>query len=109
MHVLNTIHGDPTFYSTWYGWVAVALFIIGLVTCGVSVEGGSPKFLIAGAVIFIVSMILLFTVPLKLPTGQHEPDKLEVKITDPHYVIDATKYKVLSKRGEIVTLEVLNN
>jgi uncharacterized protein (DUF58 family) len=107
MEILNTVVGNNYHMATNWGWLCLIIFVVGFVVAGTSAEQGYYKASIVGLVLVLASVIMALSSPIRYVSGQ-EPTQLEVRITDPNYVIDALKYDVIEKRGDILVLKEVN-
>lgn len=105
MQILNTIPGaEIVNVSGWLFVMPVILAVsIGLLLASAEKQSGTLA-TVSGAIL-LISIIILSTVNFHIHTGKYNPTKYEVNITDKNYIIDATKYKIVDKRGEIIILE----
>jgi uncharacterized membrane protein len=107
MEILNTIQGAEITELTTLGVNMSLMFLIGLILYIGGLAIGEHVLAVIGLpmllIVFFVAIV--FNVPLSHGTGKYNPTKYEVRITDPNYVIDAQKYRVIDKRGQIITLE----
>jgi hypothetical protein len=105
LEVLNTIQGTPVISLNAFGWVVVVFLFIGVLCLWGGMQEEAPGPALFGFVLTVITICTLVWGPTSSPTGKVTPTKYEVKLTDPNYVIDATKYQVVEKRGEIYVLE----
>jgi hypothetical protein len=108
VEVLHTIAGVEITDTTAWGWIFLAFLVLGFVCIGTWLEaplGNGDGFGKFGLTMLVIAIVIVIFAPFKEPTGQFEPTRHEVIVTDPNFVIDATKYKVIKTEGKIITIE----
>lgn len=101
MEVLNTITGEVGREITGWGIVVLLAIFAGFL---IMIAGSNEREMFFGLILILVA-ILLGAIFGMNKDSDAKPTRYEVKINDPNYVIDATKYRYIEKRGEIVILE----
>jgi hypothetical protein len=105
MEILNTIPGAAVTDISDWGVLAIVLFILTVVLIGLGAVAELSGIAFAGLVALWLAVMVVIIAPLNTPTGKFQAKQYEVIIKDPNYVIDATKYTVVEKRGKIMILE----
>lgn len=112
MQILNEIAGVAIMTDASILPLYFILLFAGIITlfAGISKAGTGRSFglavimiVVGGALTFSMLLTTLFTPDV--PTGEYTPTRYEVVLTDENYIIDASKYRIIEKRGEIILLE----
>jgi hypothetical protein len=113
MEILNTISIDavfsPTMAKTGAIYFGILAFAMAIAWALAKKEHKRPFAFAALTPVLFVMCIVSFCVGFFHSGFTYEsvPAKKihEVQITDPNYVIDAQKYKIIEKRGNILVIE----
>ncbi|RAU96812.1 hypothetical protein [Paenibacillus sp. YN15] len=103
-NVLNEIAGAPITEVTGWGFIALFLFVAGVVIfvlAAIELEGPAVVFGLFLAVVF-GAILLVFGYTHE--TGEYEPTRYEITLK-PGAIIDATRWDIVSHRGEIYVIQ----
>lgn len=104
MDILNTIQGVAITAIPDYFFIFIITIVVGAVLFFGGMSTNSVATSVVGLFIAVISLVFAFSTDDK-PTGEYTPTQHEVILTDENYIIDATKYNVVEKRGKIVVIE----